>query len=131
MGGKEGSSHASRFVFISCATVTHSELPTHLHDGKAEGMCNELSRRDYCDLCWDAKSITVQFLTGEHYFQFNYPSRMGSLLLGRLKSNGWKLADIFPLIEENAACDPPSRFCYHFQRPAKQEAPNGDQIAAM
>ena len=94
-------------------------------------MCNELSRWDYCDLCWDAKDITVQFLTEERYFQFHYPTRLGSLLLARLKHNGWELADIFPLIEENAACDPPSRFCYHFQRHANQEARSSDQIRAL
>ena len=96
-----------------------------------QSMCNEISYWEHCDLCWDAQNITVQFLTGEHYFQFHYPARLGNLLLRRLTRNGWRLADLWPLIEENAADAVPSRFCYHFQRPANQEAQHIEQIGAL
>ena len=94
-------------------------------------MCDELSRWEHCDLCWDAQNITVQLLAGEHYIQFHYPTRLGSLLLRRLAHNGWRLADLWPLIEENAADAVPARFCYHFQRPANQETRHSDQIMAL
>lgn len=96
-----------------------------------QSMCNEISYWEHCDLCWDAQNITVQFLAGEHYFQFHYPARLGSVLLRRLTHNGWRLADLWPLIEENAADAVPSRFCYHFRRPANQEAHSIDQIGAL